>query len=238
MRRGRDKAKLVAGRGKQPKPYHHGTLREALIAATDAILDERGIEGFTLREAARRVGVSPAAPVHHFGSAAGLLTEVAIRAYSELTRYLCDARSGEDSDPARRLHAQGLGYVRFALRYPGRFKLMFRRDLLLDDARLHEAATAAYGELESSVRAYVGTKAKLPVDAIGQATLLGAWSTVHGFAHLALEGRLDRVSGGLTAAVEQVLPVILAELLPARRSRLPASEPRAKSTPTASARSR
>src|SRR5260370_38273616 len=64
--------------------FHHGSLHEALVAAADAVLTERGVEGFTLREAARRAGVSPAAPAHHFGSATGLLTEVAIRGFEEL----------------------------------------------------------------------------------------------------------------------------------------------------------
>src|SRR5215475_1526755 len=100
--------------------YHHGDLREALIKATDAILAERGLEGFTLREAARRAGVSPAAPAHHFGSAAGLLTEVAISGFQELTRFLRTGAS-KASDPEARLRHQGVSYVRFALTYPGRF---------------------------------------------------------------------------------------------------------------------
>jgi AcrR family transcriptional regulator len=210
----RDKAKSQKRRANQPKPYHHGALRAALIEATDEILQERGIEGFSLREAARRVGVSPAAPVHHFGSTAGLLTEIAISAYRDLTRYLREAQGSED--PRFRLHAQGVGYVRFALRYPGRFKLMFHRGLLLDDARLTEAADAAYGELEKSVRAYLGITVDAPLDVIGEAMRFGAWSIVHGFAHLVLEGRLNSVSGSSTGAVEQMLPVILAKLLPRR----------------------
>ena len=60
--------------GRMPRsthPYHHGALREALIEATEVLLTERGAEGFSLREVARRAGVSPAAPAHHFGDAAG-----------------------------------------------------------------------------------------------------------------------------------------------------------------------
>lgn len=58
--------------------YHHGNLRVALIEATDGIIRDRGIEGLSLREAARRAGVSIGAPAHHFGSTSGLLTEVAL----------------------------------------------------------------------------------------------------------------------------------------------------------------
>ena len=68
--------------------YHHGHLRDALIRAADELLAERGLEGFTLRETARRAGVSPAAPSHHFGGTAGLLTEVAALGYQELARRL------------------------------------------------------------------------------------------------------------------------------------------------------
>lgn len=60
--------------------YHHGDLRAALIKAADAIIAEGGLEAFSLREAAQRAGVSPGAPAYHFGSAKGLLTEVAILA--------------------------------------------------------------------------------------------------------------------------------------------------------------
>jgi len=122
--------------------YHHGDLRDALIKATDAILAERGLEGFTLREAARRAHVSPAAPAHHFGSSAGLLTEVAILGFEELARHIEVEGSAESA--TARLKQQAAGYVRFALAYPGRFQLMFRYDLLLpDDARLAAASELA-----------------------------------------------------------------------------------------------
>jgi AcrR family transcriptional regulator len=79
-----------------PKPYHHGDLRQALIDATEQILTERGMEGFSMREAARRAGVSPAAPAHHFGDARGLLTAVAIGAFLDLQHALraANARGG------------------------------------------------------------------------------------------------------------------------------------------------
>ena len=102
--------------------YHHGALRDALVEATEAILAERGLEGFTLREAARRVGVSAAAPLHHFGSAAGLLTEVAILGFEALTRHLREGARSGGNDPGARLRAQGTGYVRFALAHPARFQ--------------------------------------------------------------------------------------------------------------------
>jgi len=130
----------------RPRPevgYHHGELQEALIAASEAILAEQGAEAFTLREAARRAGVSPAAPSHHFGNAQGLLTEVAIRGYDALAGALREAASGKQG-VRDKLHAQGLAYVDYALRHPGRFQMMFaNKRLVADDARLKQASRAA-----------------------------------------------------------------------------------------------
>ena len=69
-----------------PVPYHHGALRQALIDATEALLAEKGADGFSLREVARRAGVSAAAPAHHFGDASGLLTAVATLGFEGLTK--------------------------------------------------------------------------------------------------------------------------------------------------------
>src|SRR3982751_4795766 len=101
--------------------YHHGALRESLIEAAEAVLAERGVDGFSLREVARRAGVSPAAPAHHFGDARGLLSELALQGFQEFGDDLAaaDARGGDD--PARRLYEQGLAYVAFAMRRPVRF---------------------------------------------------------------------------------------------------------------------
>jgi AcrR family transcriptional regulator len=199
-----------------PAPYHHGDLRAALIEATEVLLAERGIEGFTLREVARRAGVSPAAPLHHFGSAAGLLTEVSILGFEELTRSLRAGTAAGGSDPARRLRGQGMGYVRFALAYPGRFQLMFRKDRLTQDERLKEAGDAAFVELELAVRDYTGWGREKPLNRATQATVLAAWSTVHGFAHLALDEKLGAQAGAECTKdfVDGMLPEILRQLWP------------------------
>lgn len=202
--------------GRKRSSYHHGTLREALIRAADEILTEGGAEGFTLREAARRAGVSPAAPAHHFGSAAGLLTEIAIAGFEELTRTLKDEVRGEAS-PVRRLRAQGMGYVRFALAHPGRFQLMFRHDLVLaEDERLIAAGKAALGEVEASIHAYLkATNGEADATSL-RAAVLGAWSTVHGFAHLALDGKLTSMAypRSLSDFVSDELPGVLLAIWP------------------------
>lgn len=195
--------------------YHHGDLRDALIRATDEILAEAGLEGFSLRKAARRAGVTPAAPAHHFGSAAGLLTEVAILGYEELERKMTVDR--ERGEPIDWLKAQAAGYVRFALAFPGRFQLMFRRDLLLpDDPRLEAAATATYNSFAQTMRALRHVPEDAPLDEATHAMLLAGWSTVHGFAHLALTGKLLRKWPDATPdqIITRLLPMVLDALWP------------------------
>jgi len=195
--------------------YHHGDLRDALIEATDAILAERGLEGFTLRGAARRAHVSPAAPAHHFGSSAGLLTEVAILGFEELARHL--ATDGSAMSPTARLKRQGAGYVRFALAYPGRFQLMFRYDLLLpDDARLAAASELTKGPIASTIQALLGRPEDAELDEKASAMMLAAWSAVHGFAHLALSGKFSKLTPEAKSQylLDELLPEMLETLWP------------------------
>jgi AcrR family transcriptional regulator len=198
---------------KSSSSYHHGDLQDALIAATEEILAVQGAEGFTLREAARRAGVSPGAPAHHFGNASGLLTEVAILGYRELARALKKAAS-EKASARQRLHGQGLAYLRFALRHPGRFRLMFSNSRLLsDDERLHAAAKSAYLELESTIAEMVG---QAPDDI--EIASISAWSAVHGFATLALEGRLGKKARGKgQSAITALLGRMLENIWPLDR---------------------
>ena len=190
--------------------YHHGDLRGALIQAADALLAERGLEGFTLRETARRAGVSPAAPSHHFGGTAGLLTEVAALGYGELARRLMLA--GENGTPADRLKAQGVAYVRFAVDFPGRFHLMFRHDLLSrEQPSLEQATGQAWDALERTVLAIRGQPEGAELDAEGEAMLIGIWSTAHGFAHLTLDKKLARIAdcGSDDDMLESLFPAII-----------------------------
>jgi AcrR family transcriptional regulator len=175
--------------------YHHGALREALIDATESLLAEKGPESFSLREVARRAGVSPAAPAHHFGDASGLLTAVATLGFDGLAAALREAEARGGHDPRARLREQGVAYVAFALRYPGRFRLMFRDALRQDDEALSRAGNAAFLVLEDGVRLAFGTPAGKPLPRKAWTALLGLWSVVHGFAHLTIAGRFDGVCG-------------------------------------------
>lgn len=195
----------------EPSPYHHGDLRATLIAATEDLLAERGPDAFSLREVARRAGVSPAAPAHHFGDAAGLLTAVATQGFAELTQALREGVASGGDDALAALRGQGLGYVRFALRRPGRFRLMFREGVLHPDAELHRQADAAFEELAAGVRHAAGLSDATQMTPAHWNAVITLWSLVHGYAHLAIAGRFEGFAGehGRAAFVEATLPAVL-----------------------------
>lgn len=196
--------------------YHHGDLRKQLIAAAEEIILERGVDGFTLREAARRAGVSPAAPAHHFKDARGLLSEVALLGFQEFGDALIEADRRGGSDPSRRLYEQGLAYVTFALKNPARFQLMFSPGKCdMGYRKLGEVADRSFQVLENAVRAASGLKPNDAMTPDAYGLLMAMWSIVHGFSHLALGGQLDRaakIRGGRNAIVKTFLPLTLKHL--------------------------
>ena len=180
------------------KTYHHGSLREALLEVGEALIEEKGVEAFTLRECARRAGVSHGAPAHHFGDATGLLSELAAIGFEELDALMTRYRRVERPEPYAQFVATGRAYVEYALRHPARFQLMFRGEKLrLESERLCQAADRTFGQLLETLSALprdVGNaEAALPLDA--QAGL--AWAIVHGIASLTLDNRgfVERVGG-------------------------------------------
>lgn len=212
--------------------YHHGDLHAQLIDASETLLAERGLEGFSLREVARRSGVSPAAPAHHFGDVDGLLNAVATLAFDGLTEALEAGNQRGGDNPIARLREQGVGYVDFALRHPGRFGLMFRSGLCKSEA-LQRSADRAFMALERGVRDMMGIAPETPLAAGQWQVLLAVWSVVHGFAHLALAGKFDAFSpvGGRTAMLREIVAPMLERQLTglclAGDERDPAHRPRA-----------
>lgn len=172
---------------KQSQPYHHGELKPALLAAAAQLLDEGGAALISLREVARRAGVSHNAPYRHFADRDSLLAALAEDGFRELDRRM-DAETGG-------LAALGQCYVRFALEQPGRFALMFGAGL--DKTRypqLQQAALALYRRLARAV--HETAPAREP-----EVATLAAWSLVHGLAQLLLDRQLsEAVQGGLSAA--------------------------------------
>lgn len=190
----RPKARRRASAG-----YHHGGLREALLEAAAAVLLEQGVERFTLRECARRAGVSHAAPAHHFGDVRGLLTAFATLGFERMTALMQARRAAAAPEPAAQLRAVGEAYLEFALANRAHFQLMFRNDRLKrDDPALQAAGAAAFEELRASLAEYVRARGGGEADL--SARLLLAWSVVHGFATLLLEDQLRAFRGSRSAA--------------------------------------
>lgn len=192
----------MPGARKSEKPertYHHGNLRAALLDAALAVLREKGVTGFSLRETARRAGVTPSAPKHHFSDTRGLLTALATVAFHDLADRLEDAdRTG--TSKAESITEQGVAYLDFALDQRALFELMWQAALLdLSDADLLVEKDRAFAVLDRRVR---GEDAEpIAQDDPRMAGTFACWSVVHGFAHMVIEGNfgLDWTVAGATA---------------------------------------
>lgn len=207
------------------EPYHHGDLSRALVKAAEELLTERGVEGFTLRECARRAGVSHAAPAHHFGDIEGLLTEVAASGFDQLTAAILKAKS-QENDPARWMVLGNLTYVQFAIDHPALFRLMFHSARVdWESERLRSAGAAAFATLKAALAGLRGATDKdvMPPEAWRDPELLEQWALIHGLATLTMEGQLQGTKKRLTDALRKVLELNVAALQERRRSRKQAS---------------
>jgi AcrR family transcriptional regulator len=169
----------------EKKPYHHGDLREALIAAAELAVSELPIEQVSLREIARRAGVSHAAPKHHFGTLGALFAEIAARGFTQFVADLAQAADRQhDQSPESRLKAMSRAYLRFASGNRAAYGLMFgKRAEIERSPNLNAASFAAWSQLETEVANIVGP-------ARASAAALMIWSSCHGLAMLMLESQL------------------------------------------------
>jgi AcrR family transcriptional regulator len=172
--------------------YHHGRLREALLEAALELVREQGPATLSLREVARRAGVSHAAPAHHFGDKAGLLTALAIEGFQRFTEAQRAGAARGGDDPQLRFSWLGWAYVMFAAEHRAYFEVMFRPELLRKgDETLAQVARGAYEVLEQTVRAALADPAP-DVLALRATT---AWAEAHGLATLWLDGNLAQYAG-------------------------------------------
>lgn len=173
-------------------PYHHGDLRRAILDAAVESIAASGSTALSLRELSRRAGVSHAAPIHHFGDKAGVLTALAAEGFHQLADALTAA--GDDFVEA------GVAYVRFAVTHQAHFEVMFRPDTYrADDPDVVAARNRASQALTSGVQTrttHTGHEARL--------TGIAAWSLVHGFATLWLTGALPDDLGDLNDVARDV----------------------------------
>ena len=164
-----------------PDTYHHGDLPAALRVATAELVAERGPRGFSLREVARRAGVSHAAPAHHFGDSRGLLTAVAVEGFTILADALA-AASKHPGDARARLRACGEAYVATARAHPGHYVVMLDESIHdPDDEGVLAEGMRAFAQLVQTIEA-VRDEINPALDVDAAATL--CWAAMHGLVEL------------------------------------------------------
>ncbi|MFK7917046.1 MAG: TetR/AcrR family transcriptional regulator [Ilumatobacter sp.] len=205
--------RATGGDDQSTKPYHHRNLPAALRSAAADLVSERGPAGFSLREVARRAGVSHAAPAHHFGDTRGLLTSLAAEGFERLASALADA--SKEPDPTRRLRNCGRAYVSTALEYPGHFAVIFQDDLLdQDSAELQQHGTAAMVHLVETVEA-LRDELNPDLDVDNAATM--CWATMQGLVSLA--PTLDHITDGNRPTIDVVIDGLCTIMLDGLRPR-------------------
>ena len=174
--------------------YHHGDLRQALIDAALALITEAQNTGHvSLREVARRVGVSQAAPYRHFADKEALLAAVAEEGFQRLLAALQAGDTGDADDPVARLQASGVAYVKFAIAYPAHYRVMFST-FRVDHSVYPSLNGAAEKAFAVMVEAIVdGQAAGIIQSGHPQQLAWVAWSLVHGLALLLIEQQLPIV---------------------------------------------
>lgn len=196
--------------GKQ-RSYHHGDLRAALLEAAEAVLEENGIEGFSLRAVAKRAGVSHAAPAHHFKDTGALLTALAAIGYKRFVEGQEVREASSPQNPSDQMIANGLGYVDFAIKHPALFRLIFSSNRTnYEDEELTNAANAAFEKLVSGIGQLRGSDPRTDED--GMVDVLAAWCIVHGIADLLNAGRLGPLNDMPEPQREDVIKRIISRL--------------------------
>ena len=194
--------------GKKRESYHHGDLKRALTSAALALVGEKGPKGFTLTEAARRAGVSAAAPYRHFADKAELLAAVAEQGFAELHAELSAAAEAA-SAPNRRVVELGRAYVRWAVTHPDHYRVMFGAEIdKADHPALAVAAERAFNELLDAIARCQDAgivNGQDPREVAGP-----LWSLVHGLATLAIGGELRAV--GIEQDPEAMIAGVVAQL--------------------------
>ena len=175
---------------KAKRPYHHGDLRAALMSAALSLIDEHGVKGLALSDAAHLAGVSVAAPYRHFKDKEALLAEIAAEGFTIFRDALVHASQShparnQPEDKVKRLVEMGVAYVDFALHHRSHFQVMWESGIIqANHPEMQQTAQQAYRLLEDAAngllpRAHPSRQ---------QALVRAAWSLVHGYAMLTLAG--------------------------------------------------
>lgn len=170
--------------GPGKRGYHHGNLREALVDAALDLIAQKGPAGFTVAEAARVAGVSPAAPYRHFRDADALMAEVALRGFQRLAESMTRTWNGGAPNPLSAFEAMGQAYLRFARTEPAYYAAMFDSRIATEThPDLAAAGDRAFGVLRDAAEVLATT---YPRDRRPPALMIAlhVWSMAHGVASL------------------------------------------------------
>ncbi len=167
--------------------YHHGDLRQAILDATLDIIDNDGLDAVSLRAVARGLGVSEAAPYHHFTGKQDLLAVLVADAYGAFGQHLTEAITAAGPDPMERLRALVLAYIRYGLESRGRYRLMFGEHMikLANNPDVAAAARPTRLILEKAVAACVGPE---HTDSVALENTV--WALAHGITSLVGEAEI------------------------------------------------
>jgi len=202
---------------KKGDQYHHPDLREAMIRVAQELLESEGPSSWTVRAAARIAGVSSGAPYRHFADKDTLLAAVAARGFDDLCAEIASSLERASTDPHGRFQALGEAYVGFAAARPGRYQIMFGRDILNRDlhpelcAAADRAFAAVLQEVERAQEANI-----LRRDSSSRALAAGVWAAIHGLSDLLLSGRLNDIADGDTTSLTSQLGKMMFEGLVVR----------------------
>jgi AcrR family transcriptional regulator len=224
---------MTASDAKKRPPYHHGDLYRALVQAGTELAQEGGPSAIVLREAARRVGVSPNAAYRHFSALPELIEAVAFDALSALARSMeaelakCRPSGDAGRDAIDRLGAVGRGYVQFALSEPGLFAVAFAPSKIAGDESVHHA------DHSLDERRGVGDSGLMPDELLEQAldgmmdagvldaadrntATLNAWAAVHGLSELLLGPLAGQAPSARERLIDAFLDLVCRGLLTRR----------------------
>ena len=185
----------VAEKVRRKKAFHHGDLREALIAATRRLLVERGADGFTLADACRLAGVSTAAPYKHFRDKQEILQEIVERAFGDMTQRSLNAAAEAGEGTLDAIIAIGRSYLAFAVDEPAVFRFMFGHNAAVKhQPSVERSGRECFAKVIEQVATYC-RRERVPGDP--EMLALELWTFVHGAACLVLDDDFEMVAPGL-----------------------------------------
>jgi len=209
MKRSRtDSRPAKAAAAKAPRPYHHGDLRRALIAAAMTLLEREGAEALSFRAVARAAGVSQAAPYNHFSGKEDLLATLAEAGFRTLAASQAET-AARQSEPHERMVGLGLDYIGFAMARPQLYRLMFGVGVADWHAYppVSEAKHATFAPTRAALADHLAADT---APEILERAAIAAWGLVHGLAMLRIDGSLGQGRAAADPELEEGILRLLA----------------------------